>query len=171
MAIARVSTGYTGLQILFHWVIAGLVIFQVIFGEGIKPAYRAMRRSTEPSAPEALDANIHVYVGIAVLLFALWRLFLRFRHGIPMLPENENAFLRWLAIATHGVLYFIIFAMPISGMVAWYGGINVAGEVHELGKPLIIIFVAIHALGALWQHFIVRNDILMRMLRPERRVH
>jgi cytochrome b561 len=167
MARSRAPAGYTGMQIALHWIIAGLVIFQVIFGEEIKPAYRAARRAAEASAQDAFNANIHVFVGIAILLLALWRLFLRLRHGIPMLPENENVMLRWIAIVTHGVLYFIIFAMPVSGMVAWFGGINAAGEVHELGKPVIIIFVALHTAGALWQHFIARNDVLVRMLKPE----
>ena len=167
MAIVRAPAGYTGMQIVLHWIIAGLVIFQVIFGEEIKPAYRAARRAAEASAQDLFNANIHVYIGSTILLLALWRLFLRLRHGIPMLPENENAILKWIAIATHGVLYFVIFAMPVTGMVAWFGGINAAGEIHELGKPVIVVFVAIHAAGALWQHFFVRNGVLVRMLKPE----
>lgn len=57
--------------------------------------------------------------------------------------------------------------MPITGALAWYLGVGVAGEVHELAKPVIIIAVALHALGALWQHFVAKTDVLMRMLRPQ----
>lgn len=161
--------GYTRLQILLHWVIAALVVFQVLFGEEIKPAYRAMRRATEPSAADVFNANIHIYVGIAVLVLAAWRLFLRFRHGVPLLPENESRIAKMIAVATHGILYLIIFGMPLTGLAVWYLGIYDLGDVHELGKPVIVIFVTLHAFAALYQHFIARTDVLMRMLKPERR--
>ena len=51
---------------------------------------------------------------------------------------------------------------------AWYGGIHIAGEVHELAKPVIIFFVRLHTLAALWQHFVAKTDVLMRMLKPTR---
>jgi cytochrome b561 len=93
-------------------------------------------------------------------------LFLRWRNGAPAAPAGEPAFQRWAASAAHFLLYVAIFAMPVSGMVAWFGGIGDAGEIHELAKPVIIIVVALHAAGALWQHFIARTDVLRRMLKP-----
>ncbi len=168
MKTKSAPSGYTGMQILLHWVIAALVIFQVIFGEEIKPAYRAFRRSVEPAAADLFNARIHVYLGIAVLVLAIWRLAIRFVHGVPLLPADENRMLRWTATAAHAVLYLVIFGMPITGIAAWYLGLRQLGELHELGKPVIIVFVTLHALAALWQHFVAKSDILVRMLRPER---
>jgi cytochrome b561 len=159
--------GYTLSQILLHWVIAVLVIFQIIFGEEIVPAYRAIRRGTEASEADLLNADIHIYVGFAILALAILRLALRLWHGAPAAPLNESAAQKWIAAATHFILYAVIFAMPITGALAWYLGIGTMGEVHELAKPVIIIAVVLHALGALWQHFIAKTDVLMRMLRPE----
>ena len=169
MTARKAPAGYTGMQILLHWVIAALVIFQVVFGEEIKPAYRAFRRATEPAAADLFNARIHVYIGIAVLVLAFWRVIIRFVHGVPLLPANENPILRWIAIATHGVLYLVIFGMPLTGMAAWYLGLGEIGDLHELGKPVIIVFVTLHAAAALWQHFFAKTDVLMRMLKPERR--
>lgn len=170
MTARSAPSGYTRMQILLHWVIAALVVFQVVFGEAIKPAYRAMRRATEPAAGDLFDARIHVYVGIAVLVLALWRLGIRFQHGVPLLPPDESPVLRWIAIATHGVLYLVIFGMPVTGIAAWFFGLGSLGEVHELGKPVIIVFATLHAAAALWQHFVAKTDVLVRMLKPQRRI-
>ncbi|MCO5069685.1 MAG: cytochrome b/b6 domain-containing protein [Rhizobiaceae bacterium] len=159
-------TGYTRAQIILHWVIAALVIFQLIFGEDIVPAYRAFMKGTEPDSATLLPANIHIYIGLTILLLAVIRLALRFRHGVPPLPADENIVLQYIAKAAHIILYAAIFLMPVTGAVAWFLGIGSVGEIHEIGKPVIIIAVALHAVGALWQHFVARTDVLKRMLRP-----
>lgn len=63
-------------------------------------------------------------------------------------------------------LYLFIFGMPVTGALEWYVGVRTMGEVHELAKPLIIIVVTLHAAAALWQHFFVKSDVLVRMLKP-----
>jgi len=35
-----------------------------------------------------------------------------------------------------------------------------------LAKPVIIVVVGLHAAAALWQHFFVKSDLLVGMLRP-----
>lgn len=164
--VARRPLGYSAAHIALHWIIAALVIFQLVMGDLIKPAYRAFERGTVAAEADVFSANIHVYVGISILLLAVVRLFLRWRNGVPAAPAGESAFQRWAASAAHLLLYVVIFAMPVSGMVAWFGGIRGAGEVHELAKPAIIIVVVLHAAGALWQHFIARTDVFRRMVKP-----
>lgn len=168
MASKAAPKGYTGMQIALHWIIAALVIFQLFFGEEIGPAYDAFQDGKVPSDANLFNAHVHVYVGISILVLALWRLVIRFRHGVPLLPADENPILKAIAIATHGVLYLIILGMPLSGMTAWFLGFDPAGELHQWGKPVAIVFVSIHALAALWQHFVARTNVLTRMLRPER---
>jgi cytochrome b561 len=158
--------GYTRSQVILHWIIAALVIFQLVFGEDIVPAYRAFMRGAEPPADSIFPANLHVYIGIAILVLAVARLVLRFRYGAPALPAEENALLQFIAKLAHVILYAAIFIMPITGMLAWYFGMDWIGEVHEIGKPVLIIVVAVHAAGALWQHFVARTDVLKRMLGP-----
>jgi cytochrome b561 len=160
------SAGYTRAQILLHWLIAALVIFQLLFGEDIVPAFRAFNRGVEPAADAMFSANLHVYVGIAILVLAFVRLALRFSYGAPALPEGESTWLRLLAQIAHVVLYAAIFLMPLTGILAWYFGIEWVGEVHEIGKPVTIAAIAAHAAGALWQHFVAKSGVLMRMIRP-----
>lgn len=165
-AMSSHPTGYTTAQIVLHWVIAALVIFQLVFGEDIVPAFRAFRQGTEPQADALVSANLHVYVGLAVLVLAVLRLALRMRYGAPPLPADENIALQYIAKLAHVVLYAAIFLMPLTGALAWYLGLGNIGEVHEIGKPVIIVVVAVHAAGALWQHFVARTDVLSRMLKP-----
>lgn len=161
--------GYSTLQIALHWIIALLVVFQVIFGEDIGPAFRAYLRGAEPAAGDVTAANIHVYVGIAIFVLALIRLAVRITRGVPEAPAGESTVQKWISAATHVVLYGIILGMPITGGIAWYMGVEAAGSIHEIGKPVIILFVALHTIGALYQHFVVKSDVLTRMLRSERR--
>ncbi|MCR4264978.1 cytochrome b [Nitratireductor sp. ZSWI3] len=164
---AKVSpAGYSAVQIVLHWVIAALVIFQVVFGEEIVPAYRALRRGETADAADVFNANIHIYVGFAILGLAVIRLLIRFIQGVPPAPADESRVQKLLAATVHVILYAVIFGMPVTGALAWFLGVSSMGEVHELAKPVIVIAVALHAAGALWQHFVVKSDVLVRMLRP-----
>jgi cytochrome b561 len=80
---------------------------------------------------------------------------------------GESVLQRWLATAVHLILYAAIVVMPLTGAAAWYLGIGWLGEIHEIGKPVIIIAVLLHAAGALWQHFVQKSDVLVRMLKPK----
>ncbi len=160
------SAGYTSAQIVLHWVIAALVIYQLVFGEDIVPAFRAYMRGAVPQPEAVSEANIHVYVGLAILLLAMVRLVFRARYGAPGHPAGEALAMRYLAATAHVILYAAIFLMPRTGVLAWYFGLAEAGDLHEIGKPVLIVVVTLHATGALWQHFVAKTDVLRRMLKP-----
>lgn len=169
MATKIAPAGYSFTQVSLHWLIAALVIIQLIIGEDIKPAYRAYRRGTDVTPDDLWNANIHVYVGIAVFVLAILRFAIRLNRGVPASPTGESVLQRWAAMVVHLVLYAAIFLMPLTGAAAWYFGIGWLGEVHEFGKPVIIVAVLLHAAGALWQHFVQKSDVLVRMLKPNAR--
>jgi len=169
MTVASEPAGYTATQILLHWAIAALIVLQLLIGEDIKPAYRAFSRGGTPTSGDLFNANFHVYVGLAVLVLAVWRLVIRLQSGVPSAPPEESIVLKRVAAATHFLLYLFIFGMPITGALAWYFGFGAMGEIHELAKPVVIVIVSLHATAALWQHFFVKSDVLVRMLRPATR--
>jgi len=129
MATKIAPAGYSFAQIALHWLIAALVVFQLILGEDIVPAYRAWRRGTEASPDDLGNANIHVYVGIAIFALAVIRFAIRLVRGVPGSPPGENALQRWAAAAVHIILYAAIFLMPLTGAAAWFLGIHWLGEV------------------------------------------
>lgn len=168
MAPKSPPTGYSFMQILLHWIIAALVIFQVFFGEGMEHAYRALSKGKEVNPSDMLQANIHVVVGFAVLALAIIRLLFRVKNGAPPAPAGQSRVKLVIASATQHILYLILFVMPITGAMAWFLGYATMGDLHQFGKPLIILAVLVHFAGALMQHFVAKTDVLVRMMKPVR---
>ncbi|HQY45144.1 MAG TPA: cytochrome b/b6 domain-containing protein [Paracoccaceae bacterium] len=156
-------TGYSGLQIALHWAVAGLIAANWLLSEGMG-RYLDQRLEGQP-VTDTLP-NAHVYAGIAILVLAVIRLAVRLWQGGPaaVLPRSlVDRVAGW----THGMLYLLIFVVPLAGMAAWFGGVEAAGEAHELLMNLMMVLVVLHVLGALYHQFVVRDGVLTRMLRPD----
>ena len=161
-------TGYSGTQIALHWIIAALIVAQVLLHEGMEVAYRFEQGGPAPTDSESLLATVHIACGIAVFVLALVRVFLRVRRGAPLPPKEEYPALKLAAKATHFAFYAVILLMPFTGALAWFGGVEAAAAVHGIGLPVILGLVSLHIVGALYHHFILKTDVLRRILRPER---
>ena len=155
--------GYSTIQIVLHWTIAALVIFQLFINEGMQRAFSDRLDGGEIDAFG--QALLHIVVGMTVLGLAAIRLAIRVVRGAPAGHTEAPAVLRWLGLATHILLYGFIFAMPLTGAFAWFFGVEFAAELHELGRLVLVPAIGFHILGALAEHFVFRNDTLRRMLR------
>ena len=108
----------------------------------------------------------HVAGGALVMIFALWRLTLRARRGVP--PAIEASKVQGiLAKLTHAGLYALMILMPLSGSVAWFGGVEAAAQGHNVLKIVLLALVALHVIGALYHQFILRDGTLARMRRAQ----
>ena len=58
--------------------------------------------------------------------------------------------------------------MPATGALAWFGGIEASAAVHRAGMLTILALLLLHIAGALYQHFVLKTDVMRRMLRAER---
>ncbi len=159
-----VLKGYSFTQIRLHWVVAVLIVFQLIFGEDMGGAWDAVEDGIAPVMSVWVWA--HIVAGIAVLVFALWRLTLRMTRGAPDAPHSDSVLMTKAADYGHWLLYVLMVVTPLSGLAAWYGGIDTAAEVHELMKPAIIVLVVGHVLAALYHQFWLKDGLLLRMKRP-----
>lgn len=139
--------------------------------------------------------SLHKSLGITLLALAALRLVWRWINTTPPLPDTLPRHERWLARAGHRALYALMLLMPISGYVinsAANFPLNVFGLVQipnvtpasetlgGLASTLHLAFfwgfVAVltaHIGGALRHHFVLRDNILRRMLpvrhAPEKR--
>jgi cytochrome b561 len=154
MAIPR-PAGYSRLQIALHWIVVVLIIVQYVGHEAMVAAW------------EAFGAHVHVIGGVLVLLLAAARIVLRITQGAPTPPANEPRGLQILAAATHGLIYMLLFAMPISGMMLWGGGIEAAGAVHSTLRFALLGLIALHIVGAVYHAFVLGSDVMSRMIRPK----
>lgn len=156
--------GYSFTQIRLHWVIAVLILFQLIFGEDMGGAWDAFEEGGVPVMTNWVWA--HILVGIAVLALVVWRVALRLSRGAPEAPHNDSALMIKAAEWGHLALYAVMVVVPVTGLVAWYGGVEVVAELHGWAKPIVIVLVAGHVAAALYHQFWLKDGLLLRMKRP-----
>lgn len=156
--------GYTRLQIALHWIAALLIVQQYLFKDAISAAWEAIEKGTESAFDPLVLA--HVAGGALVLVFALWRLSIKARRGVPEMV-GDSALQRGLARLTHLGLYALMILMPVSGATAWFGGVAVAAQGHNILKVVLLALVALHVVGALYHHFVLKDGLIQRMARAE----
>lgn len=173
------------LGIALHWTIAVLVLLlQVPVG--------ITMLTLDPGSSQDLAFNIHKTTGIVIFTLAVVRLAWRWSNPVPSLPDDLPAWQRRAARGSHAVLYFLLFAMPISGFLyTAMGGFPVpffmlvdlgplvpenadAAEtfrtIHVTLQWLLYATVLLHVMAALQHHFVRRDAILLRMLSPTARL-
>lgn len=150
---------YSWAQIVLHWAIAALVIWQLFFSE--HPPHE------RPGAAEAdfwtltLESS-HVWIGLIVLALVVVRIALRLGHGAPALDDQDSRVVL-VARIVHFLFYVLLVYMPVTGILAYYAGLPVGG-LHELGQPVFIALIAVHVVAALWHQFVRRDHLMRRML-------
>lgn len=155
---------YSSLQISLHWLIAALVIFQLIFGESMTTVVDAVEEGSTITPTDAFLGSAHYWIGITILALAVVRLSIRLTSGVPQ-PSPSGA--RWMQMAakiSHAAFYVLLIATPILGLMAFYLG-DPWGDIHSLNKPAFIILISIHTLAAMYHQFVLRDGTLSRMVR------
>jgi len=161
---ADVKSGYSGIQITLHWLIALLVLFQLVFGESMTTVVDAAEEGTVVSPTDQFLGTAHYWVGIAVLALVLLRLIVRLANGAP---KSETGWMAMAATATHWLFYLLLAAVPATGLLAIYVS-DEFGDIHSLGKPIFIVLIALHAAAALFHQFFLKDGTLKRMLVSSR---
>jgi cytochrome b561 len=158
-------TGFSGPQIVLHWTIAALVLFQLIFGESMTAVVDAAEEGVVPSAFDGRMGQLHYWTGLAILALVFVRIGFRLRHGAPD-PAAVSSLAGKFASAVHGLFYALLVAVPVTGLLGYYLG-DPWGELHTFGKPVFIGLIAVHAAAALFHQFWIRDNTLRRMLVRE----
>jgi cytochrome b561 len=161
-----------------HWLIAALVL--VMFGLG-------WHMSGLPLGQRKFDLyQLHKSIGITILALAAVRLLWRLFNPAPHLPTSMRPWERAAARASHALLYLMLFAQPLLGFlqsnaanfpVVWWGAIRLPPligtdeglaetllETHRWNSRLLLGLILVHAGAALRHHFVLRDDVLRRML-------
>lgn len=131
----------------------------------------------------------HFMLGLSVLLLVLIRIVARVTGGTPPITPDPPAWQTLFARMTHLALYAFMIAMPIAGWVIlsasgkaipFFGldlpalvGPNKAlaeqvKELHETVATIGYFLVGLHAVAALFHHYIVKDDTLRRMMPGQR---
>ena len=184
----RQACGYGYWAIFLHWIIAALIFGIAVLG------YVMRRTEIDPVLQFSLY-QWHKSVGFVALALAalqlLWWGLGRYPAPVASLTPVE----KMLSRATHIVLVGLGLAVPVAGWcVASTSPLNIPtfflnlvviphlplaktpdaetmwSTLHTAGSYLLVGLGALHALAALYHHFIRRDEVLLRMLgRPGKR--
>lgn len=97
---------YTKVAIALHWAIALLIVFNIAFGffmEDFQPKWKG------------IVIPMHISSGLTVLALTIVRILWRLTHTPPPFDPSLTAWERTSAHLAHGLLYFIMIAMPLTG--------------------------------------------------------
>lgn len=192
------ATRYTKTAIVLHWLIGLVIIGMFALGwfmselpkEAPKQeAYDLFNlgiytwQLSEPASPRTFYFNLHKSIGITLLALIAFRLYWRLTHRPPALLSSLQPWERKLATAGHHLLYLLMVAMPVTGLlqalyskygVKWFGldflpGLDdkairgIFHEAHELIGIALALLILIHILGALKHKFVDKDETLSRM--------
>jgi cytochrome b561 len=178
MAIRNSTARWGAVAQLLHWLIVALIIAQVILANIALDLPLGVRKL-------AMFAR-HKSVGITILVLAVLRLAWRWANPTPALPTTLKPYERVLAGLTHAGLYILLFAMPLTGWmmtsargfpVSWFGFLqlpdfvpkndslyNAMKQTHDTLALALYAIVFLHVAAALKHHFMLKDDVLRRML-------
>jgi cytochrome b561 len=177
MASQNTSSEYSSTAKWLHWSVA-IGIF-VLLWLGLQQA--GMERGPEKSELRALHASVALIVLVLMTVRLVWR----FLNGVPAHPDGIPGWQRVTSTLVHWGLYISVFVQLISGSITVASGGNslpffglfsialpiVENEeshefwegIHEFSWIIIAAFLTVHVLGALYNHFVLKNDVLRRM--------
>ena len=158
--------GYSTLQIVLHWSVATLVACQFFINDEIDEAWRGLVAGRPVAADEMASANVHVVIGLIVLVLALLRIAIRLMRGAPPPAPNEPRLLQIAGTAAHVGLYVLLVLTPLSGAAAWFLQAEPAASAHGAFRVLLFFLVVAHIAGALAHLVIFRSDVFWRILAP-----
>jgi cytochrome b561 len=166
--------------IAFHWAMFALVVIVGVLG---------LLHDSWPKQTQAFWINVHALIGILLWALLLARFGYRLRHSPPALPSDLGAFSRRFSNPVHLALYALMFFIPIIGFVTFiyhdrvfhFGLFDLnfgikknpaifepTEDIHGYLAYTLFTLAGLHALAALWHHFVSHDGVLARMW-PARR--
>lgn len=170
---------YSRMAIFLHWLMALLIIAGFALG--------VIMTDIPGITPTKLKYySWHKWLGVTILGLACLRLLWRLFHAAPPYPSSMPHWQQKAAGASHALLYFLLFAVPLSGYfytlaagvpVVYLGvlPLPVLIEPNPVWKPILklvhywlnmtlLAVFCLHVLAALKHQFIDRDGVFKRIL-------
>jgi len=166
---------YDVATIRLHWLTASLVGLLWLIGQIAELAPKGVFQN--------VFWSIHVALGFFLAFVLIGRFLWRASEGY-ILPPADNGVLHTIAEMNHYLLYSLLLLVISLGAVnAFFWAHELFGvgrppqldnldwkktfsDLHELAANILIFVASLHTLAALGHHFILRDDVLRRMLLP-----
>ncbi len=180
------SLYYTRTAQVLHWLMAIIFIAAWIIG-----FYSGNFLSYEADGSFKGDViKLHKNIATTLIFLIVIRIFWRYTHPVPKLPDAMSPLMQKLAHLGHLALYFMLLALPITGcLFSWSAGhpapvlylfeiprmVQANPELLAIVKPLHIylswaagLLLIGHVLAALKHHFIDRDHVLKSMISSDK---
>jgi len=192
------SSRYTKPAVILHWLIALAVIAMFALGWYMTELPKEAAKQTafdlfdlgvytwhlaEEASPRNFYFNLHKSIGVTLLALIALRVLWRVSHRPPALLTSYKAWEKKLATGMHHLLYLLMVAMPVSGLimamsgkygVKWFGIDIIAGldnstlrdifkEAHEIIGVIFLSAIILHIVGALKHKWIDKDGTMKRM--------
>jgi cytochrome b561 len=174
-----------------HWLISLQIVLEVPAGYLMSYTYGLSFHDRRVLPLHNLASQIHHTNGLLILVLVATRLSLRLASPTPAPQPDRFPGQGGLSRLTHGALYGLLFALPLSGWAAlsvlglapiWLFnlsgvvpailprlplasplGYGLFAHIHLWALYIGAVALSAHAAAALWHHFVLRDNILLRM--------
>lgn len=192
------ASRYTKTAIVLHWLIAigifGMFALGWFMSDLPKEAPKQMAydlfnwgiytwQLAEGASPRTFYFNLHKSIGVTLFALIVIRILWRITHKPPALLSSYKAWERKLATGAHHLLYLLMIALPVSGVIMatyskygikWFGIPFIKGldntpmrevfeTVHEVIGIVVLVVLVLHIGGALKHKFIDKDETMKRM--------
>lgn len=177
--LKNTTNTYGSMAKFLHWLIALMVISLIGFG-----LYMTDLPNDNPVKFQIY--GVHKAFGVIVFCLVLIRILWRWVNVAPSLSDDYPSWQKFASRVTHYGLYILMFTMPLSGiLMSLYGGhaISIFGlfvipamtegtteisaisnSMHHMLVTAWLGILGLHIAAALYHHFILKDNILRRML-------
>lgn len=166
----------------FHWILFVMLTFSVVAGNFL---------ASMPKGAEKLQAaGMHKSFGVIILLLVLFRFCWKLINPTPNTTTNASPMEKLLAHGMHWLLYALMFAQPLSGILMTQSAgypVSVFGlfeiptlldkapssaeffrDAHGVIWILLALSVFGHIAAAMFHHVIRKDDVLKSMAAGSR---
>ena len=159
----NVPTHYNKFHILIHWLVVFIILIQMVTGDKIALEFSAFRDQSINIDENTSNGQIHMLGGLFIILLMAIRVFLRIKFGVPAPTKKTNDPLKFLSTFVHLGIYLVLFAIPITGLLA-FSTINVdLGIAHKILVNILYFFVIIHLIGVAYHQIFLGDNIMERI--------
>ena len=171
---------FNNTAILLHWLVAFLLMAQFLIGLDMVDIPKG------PDSARPFWFNTHKTIGIVLGCLILFRLYWRFRSGVPGNPAGSPSWERIAANLSHMLLYFCMILMPVSGFLGslfskydlLFAGFKIPKffehdefikelmtNVHQWTAYIFLVIICIHILAAV-KHLVIDCDGVFERMMP-----